>query len=206
MWLWLKKCGTCLLALSLASCSLWAFPGRVTSSQVEGPTATVAAGLLEEEQPSRDSGTTSSDASTMPATSSPVASEAVAKAAEGDRLSAAEASALYDELVAISADVAALRQSSAEKDEELSTLQADNAALKSDLDKAEKETGSKAYIMLEGIVGVDNLLPTYGVGLTVGARVGNSLMLQLGVDYDINRAMDFSLDRWTFRAGIGWMF
>ena len=117
--MWLKKSAMCLLALSLACCSVSAFPGRVTSSQEEGPTATVAAGLLEEEQPSRGSGTTSSDASTMPATSSPAASEAVAKAAEGDRLSAAEASALYDELVAISADVAALRQSSAEKDEEM---------------------------------------------------------------------------------------
>ena len=130
----------------------------------------------------------------------------MAKAADGSRLDADESQALYEELVAIREDAATLRDVSIAKDGQIDMLEAEAASLAADLEEARGEVGSKAYLMVEGIVGVDGLVPSYGLGLTLGARVGSSLMMQLGVDYTINTAMDFSLDRWTFRAGIGWMF
>lgn len=130
----------------------------------------------------------------------------MAKAADGSRLDADESQALYEELVAIREDAAKLRDVSTAKDGQIDMLEAEAASLAADLEEARGEVGSKAYLMVEGIVGVDGLVPSYGLGLTLGARVGSSLMMQLGVDYTINTAMDFSLDRWTFRAGIGWMF
>lgn len=64
--------------------------------------------------------------------------------------------------------------------------------------------------MLDGIVGFSEGVPDYGLGLTLGTRVGNSLMLELGVDYMLGTSLldvlDYSIDNWTFRAGIGWMF
>lgn len=195
----------CSLALLLACCSLWAFPGRVTASQETAPTDTVAA-AVQEEGPRLDSGTTSNGGSTVPSQSSRTAQEAMDKAADGSRLDADESQALYEELVAIREDAAALRDVSTAKDGHIDMLEAEAASLAADLEEARGEVGSKAYLMVEGIVGVDGLVPSYGMGLTLGARVGSSLMMQLGVDYTINTAMDFSLDRWTFRAGIGWMF
>ena len=75
----------------------------------------------------------------------------------------------------------------------------------------EKEAGSKGYGMINLLVGFEGLKPTYGVGLTLGMRVGSSLMLQAGADYTIgnfvdNPLYDFSLDNLSFKAGIGWMF
>lgn len=200
--MWLKRFSIFSLVLLVACCSLWAFPGRATGSLEAKVTDTEAVGLLPEEQRT-PSGTTSKEDSME---SSQTLEEALQKANEGNKISGEESSALLDELLAIQADARALREVSQEKDEVINGLTADNVALTSKLEKAEKEVGSKTYLMLEGIVGVEDLEPHYGVGLTVGARIGNSLMMQLGVDYMANSMMDFGLDKWTFRAGVGWMF
>ena len=63
--------------------------------------------------------------------------------------------------------------------------------------------------MLDGIVALDDMIPQYGVGLTVGSRIGNSLMVEVGADYMIggnDGYNSFSLDNFEFRAGVGWMF
>ena len=63
--------------------------------------------------------------------------------------------------------------------------------------------------MLDGIVGFEDLLPQFGVGVTLGTRIGSSLMLELGVDYDIGGIdgyNEISMDNLQFRCGIGWMF
>ena len=77
--------------------------------------------------------------------------------------------------------------------------------------RLEKEAGSKGYLVLDGIVGFDGIIPTYGVGLTLGVRAGSSLMLQAGVDYTMGNFVgqplySFDLENFKFRAGIGWMF
>lgn len=76
----------------------------------------------------------------------------------------------------------------------------------------EAETGTRAYMLVDAIVGFEGLVPTYGAGLTLGLRIGNHLMTELGADYTIGEfnatkpVRDFSMDNFEFRAGIGWMF
>ena len=76
----------------------------------------------------------------------------------------------------------------------------------------EAETGTRAYMLLDAIVGFDSLVPTYGAGLTLGMRFGNHFMAELGADYMIGEfnalrpVRDFSMDNFEFRAGVGWMF
>ena len=83
-------------------------------------------------------------------------------------------------------------------------------ALSEENSRMKDESGSKAYLMVDAIVGFENALPEYGVGLTIGSRVGNSLMLEAGADYMLGSSMadlrSFSMDDLVFRAGIGWMF
>ena len=189
------------LVLLLASFSLWAFPGRVTGSQETRPIDTLDQEAQEEEQRT-DYGTQVESISIGLPTSSEV-QRASEKAAEGKRLSADEVALILDELDAARSDFEALRKTSEEKDATIDDLARENARLKD-------ETGTKAYLMLDGIVGFEDMVPEYGVGLTIGTRLGNSLMLELGADYMIGGtwqdAADFSLDDFTFRCGIGWMF
>ena len=196
-----KKFVIFLSVLLLASFSLWAFPGRVTGSQETRPIGTSVPEVPEGEQRT-DSGTTPESISAEPKRSL-ADEETVAKAAEGRRLSGDEAAALYDELVTIEGNMASLREVSREKDEVIDGLARENARLKD-------ETGTKAYMLIDGIVGFSEGDPDYGLGLTVGTRLGNSLMLELGTDYMIGSSLsdilDFSIDDFTFRAGVGWLF
>lgn len=91
------------------------------------------------------------------------------------------------------------------------TIEGLNAEIASLEARLEDATSTKAYLMLDGIIGFDgNINPKYGVGLTLGTRLGENLMLELGADYNIGStwqdALDFGMEDWTFRAGIGWMF
>ena len=92
---------------------------------------------------------------------------------------------------------------SIEKDAVMDALSEENSRMKD-------ESGSKAYLMVDAIVGIEDALPEYGVGLTIGSRIGNSLMVEAGVDYMIGASIadvkDFSIEDFTFRAGLGWMF
>ena len=101
--------------------------------------------------------------------------------------------------------VTALNDSQADT---IAKLNSDIATLEAKLDSA---NSTKAYLMLDGNLGFNsNLIPQYGVGLTLGTRIGKNVMLELGADYNIGGtwqdALDFGLEDWTFHAGIGWMF
>lgn len=144
---------------------------------------------------SKPSGTALKDTSEEP-------SKSLEKAEEGKRLSGNEALELYLVLTEASEEAAAARAASEAKDDEI-------AELKAQLAKAESEAGSKPYLMIDSIVGIENAIPQYGVGLTVGSRIGNSLMVEIGADYMIggNDGYNvFDLDNFQFRAGAGWMF
>lgn len=125
------------------------------------------------------------------------------RAQEGKRLSGDEALELYL-ILAEAADEARTAESISE------AKSAEISELKARLAKAEDETGTKAYMILDGLVGFEAGCPDYGVGLTIGSRIGNSMMIELGADYmlgdSLDDIVDFSLDDWTFRAGVGWMF
>ena len=190
-----------LLVLLVASFSLWAFPGRVTGLQ---GTETIVISDLEApaEEQKIDSGNQEGTISTEPQTSY-VVQEASAKVEAGKRLTADEADAILAELEAANADYMALEKISEEKTATIDKLAEENAKLKD-------ETGTKAYLMLDAVLGFNEGYPDYGVGLTVGTRLGNSLMLEIGADYmlggNLIDVLDYSIDNWNFRMGIGWMF
>ncbi len=190
-----------LLVLLAASFSLWAFPGRVTSLQ-ETETIVISDLEVPAEEQKIDSGNQEGTISTEPQISF-VVQEAAEKAEAGKRLTNDEVAAILAELDAAKGDYAALEETSKAKDSTIDDLSAENAKLKD-------ETGTKAYLMLDGIIGFYEGYPSYGLGLTVGTRLGNSLMLELGADYmlggNLTELMDFSIEDFTFRAGIGWMF
>lgn len=196
-----RKLSIFLLVLLLASASVWAFPGRQTGLQ-EAEVIAISVPEASAEQLKIDSGTPDGSISAEPEASSAVL-KAAAKTAEGKRLTNDEASVILSELDAAEADYAALEELSKEKDATIDKLSAENTRLSD-------ETGTKAYLMLDGIVGFSEGRPDYGVGLTLGTRLGNSLMLELGADYmlggDIRDVLDYSMDNWIFRAGVGWMF
>lgn len=128
--------------------------------------------------------------------------DSLLKAADGRRLNGDEATELYLTLVEARDEVKVARASSEAKSAEIADLKARLAA-------AEEEAGTKAYLMLDGIVGFEDLLPQFGVGVTLGTRIGSSLMLELGIDYDIGGIdgyNEISMDNLQFRCGIGWMF
>ena len=186
--------------LFLALLPLGAWPMQRAEAEeepiaIEAPIATTEEQTAEDQSPSEHSGMTSSATSTEP-------SPSLEKAEAGRRLSGDESLELYLTLVEARDEAEAAREASEAKDAEI-------ADLKARLGTAEGETGTKAYVMLDGIVGFENLIPQFGVGITLGTRLGNSLMVELGVDYEIggiNGYNQFSIDNFQFRCGIGWMF
>lgn len=196
-----KKLSMFLLVLLLASSLLWAFPGRVTSSQETVPFVTEAAATPAGEQKTLSGMISSEDWITQ--SQAPIEEQAIVNEIAADMgLSAEESAVLAENLSVVKEEIAAMRETSAAKEAVADELIKENAILAA---KAE-EAGSKAYIMLDGILSFENLLPQWGVGFTLGIRLGNSLMLEAGVDYQLNHSFDLSLDNWTFRAGVGWMF
>lgn len=87
-----------------------------------------------------------------------------------------------------------------------------NSEQADEIARLQESAGTRAYLMLDGIIGFENIVPAYGVGITLGTRIGNHLMVELGADYMIGKftapmtIKEFSIDNFEFRAGIGWMF
>lgn len=75
-----------------------------------------------------------------------------------------------------------------------------------------KEAGSKAFALVGTFIGFDSLKPLYGVTFDLGVRIGSSLLMQAGVEYELASFDNmlnfepFSLDNMRFTAKIGWMW
>ena len=216
--------GLFLLSLVVSPCFAAASWGAFISTDTEEvkPFAMIEEPILGEQSQNNTSGTVQTESLEEPSVSSekpatppvqenPTAPEIDTAVIEkgltavqnaGYWISAEDKVSIENALVNAGDNLAALRESSDAKDKEI-------ADLKGDLALAEKETGSKAYLMLDGVVGFNESLPEFGLGLTVGTRIGNSLMLEAGADYMIggmSGIQPFSLDNFQFRTGIGWMF
>ena len=181
-----RRLGIFLLVLLVASFSLLAFPGRVTESQGKAYTG-MSAQAVQEGELRTDSGT--------------VLESILIKPSES--LTEQELESLKSELIEARKDYEALRLTSIEKDAVIDALSEENSRMSD-------ETGTKAYLMVDALMGFEEQVPEFGVGLTVGTRLGNSLMLEAGADYmlgnSLNDVMNFSMDDLSFHAGIGWMF
>ena len=205
-----KRLSLIFAVLLLASFSLWAFPGR---TKAEAVSPAIEAAVQEEttaEEPTQEaepqkmpSGTGSG---TMPEEQLSSPTSSIAKAAEiadkGGLIIGEKQKELQMVIEMLESDIATAEEASKAKDEEI-------VKLRDDLAKAEDETGTKAYLMLDGIVGFEAGIPQFGAGITVGTRIGNSIMVELGADYMIggmNGYNQFDIDNFQFRAGAGWMF
>ena len=82
--------------------------------------------------------------------------------------------------------------------DEISTLSA----------QLKKETGTKAYARVGGVLGFDDMMPTYGVTGAIGLRWGGSFLTEVGASYIVGSIVDplrsFSLDNLQISASIGW--
>lgn len=74
----------------------------------------------------------------------------------------------------------------------------------------ESEAGTKFYNKLYGVVGFDKGSVAYGVGTSLGVRIGDSFMVEAGADYMLGSFAQpiypFSVDNLRITAGFGWMF
>lgn len=223
--------GSFLLLLAAFPCysaSSWAvFTSGDTEK--EAPIVTIEEPIAEEESQNSISGETQATASTEPSAPSealPTATETAETAIEetqpeaqtatvdsaitkvqtaGFWISSEDKAEIENALVDARDNLAVLKEASDAKDAEI-------ADLKEDLSVAEGAAGTRPYLMLDGIIGFENTIPTYGVGLTLGTRIGNHIMLELGADYTIGKftapmsIKQFSIDNFEFRASVGWMF
>ena len=86
------------------------------------------------------------------------------------------------------------------------TSQADEIATLSE--QLRRETGTKAYARVGGVLGFDDLMPTYGVTGAIGLRWGGSFLTEVGASYIVGSIVDplrsFSLDNLQISASIGW--
>lgn len=199
-----RKSSLIFLVLLVASYSLWAFPGRAEEKIVTPPPTTVTmteqtgeAGLQK-----TISGTPSEDTSAEP---SNLQRNSLEKAVEIADSGSLLVGSKYDELLfnlsEAQKDAASAERAAKAKDSEIRDL-------KDALVRAERETGTKVYVMIDGVLAFDEMKPLYGLGLTIGSRIGNNLMVEIGAGYMINGKDNnkLSLDNYEFRAGIGWMF
>lgn len=189
------------LALLLASASLWAFPGRGGVESAAAAAITMTEATPEAEPQRTGSGEASETTSKEPRGSLKDSVKEAREIVDGTVMVGGKGE-LELILETIADKTAAAEKASAAKDAEISDL-------KARLAEAEEEAGTKAYLMLDGIVGFENVLPQFGVGVTLGSRIGDSLMVELGADYmigGIDGYNEFDIDNFRFRAGVGWMF
>lgn len=205
-----KRLSLIFAVLLLASFSLWAFPGR---TKAEAVSPAIEAAVQEEttaEEPTQEAEPqkmpSGAGSGTMPEEQLSSPTSSIAKAAEiadkGGLIIGEKQKELQMVIEMLESDIATAEEASKAKDEEI-------VKLRDDLAKAEDETGTKAYLMLDGIVGFEAGIPQFGAGITVGTRIGNSIMVELGADYMIggmNGYNQFDIDNFQFRAGAGWMF
>lgn len=192
----------CRVLLALSLLLFLALPQLAAWPMLQGKEAAEEAAIAMTEEPIAEEASQKEPSGTALKDISTEQSRSLEKAEQGKRLSGTESEELYLTLVEARDEAKAARASSEAKSAEISALKARLAA-------AEEEAGTKAYLMLDGIVGFKDVIPQFGVGLTVGTRLGDSLMVELGADYMIG-GMDgysqFDIDNFQFRAGLGWMF
>ena len=204
-----------LVAFPCYSAASWGAFTSGSSGKAE-PIVTIEEPIQEELSQNPSSGTVPETTSATPSTSSEVQSipkakdeaglkEAISIVEDGGLwLSEADRTLLVEKITSADKSIATLKAASDAKDEEI-------ADLKNDLAEADEAAGSKAYAMAEAIIGFEDSMPEYGVGVTLGSRIGNHVMVELGADYMIGKSSplgfnDFSIDNFSFRAGIGYMF
>lgn len=217
--MWRKFATFCLVSCLVCS-SLWAFPffGSREEVKIETPAESepVAVETVKEEtaSPAPSSEILPSNSSESAQSKTSEALLALQNDLENERkLNQKDIEALTATLSQIQSDVEVLNADAEAKATALeealavNSTQADElAAIKESL---RKETGTKALMELNFLLGFDNGKPTYGFGATMGVRVWKGLTLKAGANYmlgSFTAAPQWSLDNLQIVMGIGWEF
>ena len=230
-----KRLSLCLLVLVLVSCSLWAFPGRkpVAPELVPSVSQEVQEEILPQVQ--EEVKEVEEEVPAVEAPSLPVVEEQLSES-----MSQENSVAISNELKSLSADLdeksrisgktlddlkatlslisAGVDAVTADRDELLALYQGQleaNAKQADDLaylrGAYDKEKKAKAFAKVGAVIGFEEMLPTWGVSASLGARFGKGFLLEAGAQYMIgtftpgNLIYDTpSLDNLAITTSIGW--
>lgn len=98
--------------------------------------------------------------------------------------------------------------------EEYNQLAGENARQAEEIVKLAQEAKSKFYLKVGGVIGFEEtMMPTWGLSLTAGTKIGKNLLLEAGVEYDIgtfikpiNGIANPAIDRLRITGSVGWLF
>ena len=225
-----KRLSLCLLVLVLVSCSLWAFPGRkpVTPELAPSVSQEVQEEILPQVQeevkevveapvlPEVEEETHSESMSQE--NSEAISNELKSLSADLDEKSRISGKTLDDLKATLSLISAGVDAVTADRDELLALYQGQleaNAKQADDLaylrGAYDKEKKAKAFAKVGAVIGFEEMLPTWGVSASLGARFGKGFLLEAGAQYMIgtftpgNLIYDTpSLDNLAITTSIGW--
>ena len=209
---WVRRISLTVVLLPLVLSSVWAWPSQLYGTEKEYPNMELQLSAEAEESAAKEAEQLSTTQPIQPEDSLKSATQSLTGQLE-DTLGRKELEQIKQSLALMESAQQTMVDEYNELIEERDAISEENNKLAEDLARVQNikdESGTKAYLMLDAILGFSGLRPDYGVGLTIGTRIGNSLMVELGTDYMIGGSLedisDFRLDDFTFRAGIGWMF
>ena len=98
--------------------------------------------------------------------------------------------------------------------EEYNQLAGENARQAEEIVDLAQEAKSKFYLKLGGVIGFEEtMMPTWGVSLTAGTKIGKNVLLEAGAEYDVGTfakpiqgITDPSIDRLRIIGSVGWLF
>lgn len=98
--------------------------------------------------------------------------------------------------------------------EEYNQLAGENARQAEEIVSLAQEAKSKFYTKIGGVIGFeDTMMPTWGVSISAGTKIGKNVLLEAGVEYDIGTFIkpiqgitDPSIDRLRITGSVGWLF
>lgn len=125
--------------------------------------------------------------------------------AQSDKISEAEYQSVVD-MVGSLADMG---------DKQISKIDEQNekiAQQDAEIAKLKKASGTVAYGKFNALVGFENAIPNWSLGLALGTKFKNGMMLEMGANYRVGDLNDklfnlgWDIDRLSVNASIGWTF
>lgn len=215
-----------LVSLVLASCScasVCALPSfgreRTLSSPVlaEAPAEPVqATPIVQQEQPAVLEPAQASSSTPEPVTMPAQLSEVLTDLERASRMNKKELSELISNLEKVEADIKLMQADAEEKATRIEELENANGKQADDLaylqGKYDRETSTKSFASVSGLMRFEDEKPILGCGGTLGIRFGTGLMASMGMQYflgtfDQVKSFDLdltNLDRLQYVVSVGW--
>lgn len=192
-----RKLAIFLVVLLVASCYVWAFPGR-------------------REQASRQEETQALTAPTCTENEAPKGKEepqsVLRKQGKSETAKLDEVCDLFEEQVEdqleAETDIQRLREEN-ERLRKANAEQADTIAYANG--KLDKANSTKGFFNIRTVIGFEDKLPQWGIGGDIGLMLKSGMTVSAGADYMIGDfkspvSLDWNLDSLKINLGVGWVF